>query len=201
MVSFRSSASPGPIYPGLSLLLPSHSFPTALPPPALFSPGSAGPSLGVTGHNQPPRLPGPLEECPLLLRKVRGGLGGAGLPEWGWSSWIPLMRPHYGQDPAGLLPPPVPLARARESCPARAACSGHPAQARAAKARSPPWVEASIWASWVTGPSWSQWASQGLGPQSGLSQEVRGACLETCVSLAQGAAQSVGSEAFPSRLA
>lgn len=119
-----------------------------------------------TVHNKAPRLLAPLEAGPLLLRKVRGGGWGAGLPKWGWSSWIPLMRPHYGQGPAGLLPPPVPMARARESHPARAACSGHPAQARAARAQSPPWVEVSIWASWVTGPSWSQWPSQGLGPQS-----------------------------------
>ena len=85
----------------------------------------------------------------------------------------PTNEASLRQDPAGLLPPAVPMARARESCPARAACSGHPAQARAAKAQSPPWVEVSIWASWVTGPSWSQWPSQGLGPQSGLAESQR----------------------------
>lgn len=149
------------------LSFPSYSFLEALlPSPALLSPRSAAPSLRLTGHNKAPRLLAPLEACPLLLRKVRGGGWGAGLPKWGWSSWIPLMRPHYGQGPAGLLPPPVPMARARESHPAGAACSGHPARARAARAQSPPWVEVSIWASWVTGPSWSQWPSQGLGPQS-----------------------------------
>ena len=105
--------------------------------------------------------------------------GGAGLPEWASNNWIPLMRPHYGQDPAVLLPPAVSMARARESCPARAACSGHLAQARAAKAQSLPWVEVNIWASWVTGPSWSQCPSQGLGPQSGLagSQQKSAECV------------------------
>lgn len=173
LVSLPSPASLEATYSVLRPPLPSHGFPAAPPPPALSSPGSVGPSLGVTGYNKAPRLLGPLEACPLLLRKVRGGVGGVGLPEWGWSSWIPLMRPHYCQDPAGPLPPPVPMARARESCPARAACSGQPAQARAAKAQSPPWVEVSSWASWVTGPSWSQWPSQGLGPQFGLTGSPR----------------------------
>lgn len=43
-------------------------------------------------------------------------------------------------DPAGLLPS-VPMARATESQPARAACSGHPAQRRAARAH-PGWKRA-----------------------------------------------------------
>lgn len=142
---------------------PSQTVSASLPhtPHACHSPSSAGRLFRATEDNKVPRLLAPLEARPLLLRKVRswaGGVGGVGFLKWGWSSWIPLMRPHYGQGPAGLLPP-VPMARARESHPARAACSGHPAQLRAARAQSPPWVEVDIWASWVTGPSWSQWPS------------------------------------------
>ena len=106
------------------------------------------------------------------------------------------MRPHYAQDSAGLLPPAVSMARARESCPARAACSGHLAQAREAKAQSLPWVDVNIWASWVTGPFWSQCPSQAWA-LSLDTQEVSRVCLGTWLHEAGlEAAQSLGSEAI-----
>lgn len=79
---------------------------------------------------------------PTLTRKVRGGLWGAASlegPELLDPTNEASLRPGPSRAAAVCCPQ---VQSQRKLGPARAACSGHLAQARAAKAQSPPWVEA-----------------------------------------------------------